>query len=181
MALPSFAGAQTYYSYPSYQTSYAYPSYQQASYSYQPVQYTTQPTQYLQVSGAQVNAYNNPTTYMSGYATPTTYGSYSYSTQPAHATGYIPYNGTNNAYYAYPSNSYARIYTTSGLPNSTFLGTYGNTAAYATYPRVSATPSGTTDMFGTPLCYWGDYSAGATPCSYDPQQWVLDPYTGRWY
>jgi len=43
------------------------------------------------------------------------------------------------------------------------------------YPQ----PTGARDLLGNDLCNWGDYSG--YPCSFDPHQWIYDPYTGTWY
>lgn len=43
----------------------------------------------------------------------------------------------------------------------------------------SPQPTGGRDLLGNDLCNWGDYSG--YPCSFDPHQWIYDPYTGSWY
>jgi hypothetical protein len=43
----------------------------------------------------------------------------------------------------------------------------------------SPQPIGSRDLLGNELCNWGDYRG--YPCSYDPHQWIYDPYTGDWY
>lgn len=87
-------------------------------------------------------------------------------------------------YYQPYMNSYQPPnYYSSGYPRS-----YGGAYGYNQYqypqigysPFATAYPVGGTDAFGRPLCQWSDYS-GATSCSYDPQQWIRDPYTGQWY
>jgi hypothetical protein len=58
-------------------------------------------------------------------------------------------------------------------------GSYGNSSANM-YPNSYSSPTGRTDGWGTQLCNWSDYPTAA-PCGTDPQQWLQDPYTGRWY
>lgn len=53
---------------------------------------------------------------------------------------------------------------------------YGYTGGYG----YGAQQTGDYDLLGQPLCQWSDYN-GRTPCSYDPHQWIYDPYTGSWY
>ena len=48
------------------------------------------------------------------------------------------------------------------------------------YPQSYSYPVGRTDGWGSQLCYWSDYPSTAA-CGTDPQQWIQDPYTGRWY
>ena len=50
---------------------------------------------------------------------------------------------------------------------------------YTTYPQQNLGYTGDSDAFGSQLCYWEDY--GRSDCSFNPHQWVYDPYTGTYY
>lgn len=89
------------------------------------------------------------------------YGGYGYGSYGN--GGYGNYGGYG---YSQPMNSY---------PSISYDPYYGYSAAFG-----PAYPTGDTDFAGTPLCQWYDYS-GRSPCAFDPQQWVYDPYTGSWY
>lgn len=52
---------------------------------------------------------------------------------------------------------------------------YGYGGGYGGYGQ----PDGGTDIWGNPSCNWGDYRGYG--CSYDPHQWIYDPYTGTYY
>ena len=98
------------------------------------------------------------------------------STYPARAfdpmTENFPIYYPNQSYGQYGSQSYGSGYSNYGYSTS-HGGGYGSPFGYAQ-------PTGDYDLIGQPLCQWYDYS-GRTPCSFDPHQWIYDPYTGTWY
>jgi hypothetical protein len=78
--------------------------------------------------------------------------------------GYSNYDYSNYGYSSYGS-----------YPQMMYDPYFGYSAAFG-----PSYPTGDYDLLGTPLCQWYDYN-GATPCAYDPHQWVYDQYTGSWY
>lgn len=102
----------------------------------------------------------------------------------------------------YPARSFDPLVDTFYYPQQSYgMGGYSNYgggyntgyANYGSYPQISydpyygysaafgpSYPTGDYDLLGTPLCQWYDYN-GATPCAYDPHQYVYDQYTGTWY
>jgi hypothetical protein len=140
-----------------YMPSYMVPSY--SSYGY------TQPSyNYSQPS------YNTPS-----YNTPSyTYPNYGYGSNPTYYDqyNYYPYTNTQK-----DPNSYPRYWPAHPEYDDSYAW-FSN--YYQDYPNTYGVYTGNTDLFGTPLCDWSSGYKGYD-CSYDPHQWVYDPYTGTWY
>lgn len=83
--------------------------------------------------------------------------------------GYTGGGHTGYGYQNYGASNYG------SYPQMMYDPFYGYSAAFG--PSYA---TGDYDLLGTPLCQWYDYN-GATPCAYDPHQWVYDQYTGSWY
>lgn len=188
-AAPSIALAQTMgnyggsYGYPNYGFSqYALPfmnsGYGYQNYGYNPVtnigySYQMPIYQNLSQNFLQPNYYQN-------YSYPSYQNSY-----PNYGYGYPQYGNQ----YRQPAvsfstgNAYSFDPTRQAFP-SFGQQSYGHGPTRPTYigysPFASAYPTGDYDLAGTSLCRWSDYN-GRAPCSFDPQQWVYDPYTGQWY
>ena len=90
------------------------------------------------------------------------YPQYSYQTPQSYS---MPsYNPSQYSSYSYPQ------YDSSYAPYSSY---------YTTYPQQNMGYTGDTDALGSQLCNWQGY--GRSDCSFNPHQWVYDPYSGTWY
>lgn len=153
------------------------------------VGFSTPATTYAWVEGDIVfsnigNIYMPGYTVSSGAAYPVNYGNSMYT--PRHQQHRAQYGGgwgwTTSTWPArsfdpltehfpiyYPDQSYAGGGFGHGYPQDGYGSQFGH-----------ARPTGDYDLIGQPLCEWYDYN-GRTPCSFDPHQWIYDPYTGSWY
>ncbi len=109
------------------------------------------------------------------------------NTVPGYSGGYMPRVYTSTYYpqqQYYPQSSYSSYsYNTAHYPSYSYP-QYDSSYApysdyYTTYPQQNRGFTGDTDAFGNQLCYWQGY--GRSDCSFNPHQWVYDPYTGTWY
>jgi len=90
-----------------------------------------------------------------------------YTYPPVNQVRYTPsssYQYGNGSTYSYPT------YDSSYAPYSNY---------YTQYPQQNLGYTGDRDALGTPLCDWQGY--GRSDCSFNPHQWVYDPYSGTWY
>lgn len=94
------------------------------------------------------------------------YPHYSYQTPRSYT---MPTYNTSQYPSRPPSYSYPE-YNSSYAPYSNY---------YTTYPQQNMGYTGDTNVFGSQLCNWQGY--GRSDCSFNPHQWVYDPYSGTWY
>ncbi len=206
-AAPAFAGYSTpSYQYPSYSpqivqtnsypTTYSNPSYSYSypSYSYTPSYSPTYaPTMYNNYPPQNYSTYSQPSYGYNSHPSYNSAPSYGYNSQPAYSN--YPSYGNNSypSYNNYPSYNYGN--TSYNYPSQNYYSAqnygYGpsrpdydpHTAPwsnyYTMYPQVPHQYTGDSDAFGAPLCDWAGY--GRSDCSFDPHQWVYDPYSGTWY
>jgi hypothetical protein len=152
--------AQSYYGGNGYMNSY-YP--QQSSYNNYGNSSNGNPMIYQVVNAPLMNHFfiNMPSYNVPSYNAPTQY----YPQQQQYTAQ--PYQQQNQYYGSgYSSPEYDPSY----APYSNY---------YTTYPQQNNGYTGDHDAFGSPLCNWQGY--GRSDCSFNPHQWVYDPYTGTWY
>ena len=146
------------------------------------VGFSTPATTYAWVGGMTYSNIGN--IYMPGYTVSSNVGSYQYpGTQyaaPQNNHRYGQNSGWGWTTSTWPARSFDPLTETFPIYYEEQFYGYGGYGGYG-QPNFgyTAQPTGGRDLLGNDLCNWGDYRG--YPCSYDPHQWIYDPYTGSWY